>query len=42
MKHVQSCLSGRDDRESCFHHCRGTGEVSASLFMCEKELITPF
>ena len=41
MKHVPSCSSGWDDRESCFHHCRGTGEASASLFMCAKELITP-
>ena len=24
MKHVQSCLSARDARESSFHHCRGT------------------
>ena len=23
MKHVQACLSAREDRESCFHHCRG-------------------
>ena len=23
MKHVQSCLSASDDRESSFHHCRG-------------------
>ena len=22
MKHVQAGLSGREDRESCFHHCR--------------------
>ena len=21
MKHVQACLSARDDRESSFHHC---------------------
>ena len=21
MKHVQACLSAREDRESCFHHC---------------------
>ena len=23
MKHVKACLSAREDRESCFHHCRG-------------------
>ena len=23
MKHVQACLSAREDRESCFHHYRG-------------------
>ena len=23
MKHVQACLSAREDRESCFPHCRG-------------------
>ena len=23
MKHVQACLSAKEDRESCFHHCRG-------------------
>ena len=23
MKHVQASLSAREDRESCFHHCRG-------------------
>ena len=22
MKHVQTCFSAREDRESCFHHCR--------------------
>ena len=21
MKHVQTCLSDREDRASCFHHC---------------------
>ena len=21
MKHVQACLSAREDREICFHHC---------------------
>ena len=24
MKHVQACLSAKEDRESCFHHCRGS------------------
>ena len=24
VKHVQACLSAREDRESCFHHCRGS------------------
>ena len=24
MKHVQSCLSAMDARESTFHNCRGT------------------
>ena len=42
MKHVQAGLSAREDRESCFHHCRGTGEGSGSLFMSKKELITSF
>ena len=42
MKNVQASLSARDDRESCFHNCGGTGEASASLFMREKEHITPF
>ena len=23
MKHVQACLSAREDRESSFHHCEG-------------------
>ena len=23
MKHVQACLSARQDREICFPHCRG-------------------
>ena len=23
VKHVQACLSGREFRESCFHHCGG-------------------
>ena len=23
MKHVQACLSAREDRESCFHPCSG-------------------
>ena len=23
MQHVQACLSAREDRESCFHQCRG-------------------
>ena len=23
MKHVQACLSAREDGESCFHHCKG-------------------
>ena len=22
MKHVQACLSAREDRESCFHDCK--------------------
>ena len=24
MKNVEACLSAREDRESSFHHCRGT------------------
>ena len=24
MKHVEACLSDREDRESSIHHCRGT------------------
>ena len=24
MKHVEACLSAREDRESSFHHCGGT------------------
>ena len=24
MKHVEACLSARDDRENSFHHCGGT------------------
>ena len=24
MKHVQACLSAREDRESSFHHCGGS------------------
>ena len=27
MKHVQSCLSARDDRENCFHHSRGPASL---------------
>ena len=23
MKDVQACTSAREDRESCFHHCKG-------------------
>ena len=41
MKHVQAYLSAMEDRESCFHNCR-CREASASLFMCEKDLITRF
>ena len=24
MKHVQACLSAREDRKSSFHHCGGS------------------
>ena len=24
MKHVEACLSAREDRESSFHHCGGS------------------
>ena len=32
VKHVQACSCAREDRESSFH----------SMFMCVKDLITPF
>ena len=32
MKHVQACLSARDDRESSFHRCGGrVSHVQACL-----------
>ena len=24
MNHVEACLSAREDRENCFHHCGST------------------
>ena len=41
MKHVQAGLSAREDRENSFHNCT-CREAIASLFMCEKDLITRF
>ena len=33
MKHAEACLSAREDRESSFHHCRGTMRlVEACLY----------
>ena len=42
MKHLQSCLSAREDLESSFHRCGWPSEVGASLFVCGKDLITRF
>ena len=41
MKHLQACLSAREDRESSFSPLCSPGEVGASLFMSGKRLITP-
>ena len=33
MKHVKACLSGREDREICVHHCgRPVKLVQARLY----------
>ena len=39
MKYVEDCLSAIEDPESSFDHF---DQVGASLFMCGKDLITPF
>ena len=35
MKHVQACLSARDDRESSFHHC-GYPVRPVLAYLCAK------
>ena len=35
MNHVEACLSAREDRENCFHHCGGPERLV-------QDLITPF
>ena len=42
MKHLQSCLSAREDLETCLHRCGWPSEVGASLFECGKDLIPSF
>ena len=41
MKHVQACLSGREDRESSFDRC-GSPVRLVQACLCEKDLIKPF
>ena len=36
MKHVQSSLSGREERESGFHHCGGPMGLVQSCLCAEK------
>ena len=33
MKHVQACLSGREDRESSFHYC-GSPVRCVQAYLC--------
>ena len=33
VKHVEACLSAREDRESGIHHCRGTVRL-AQAYLC--------
>ena len=33
MKHVEACLSAREDRESSFHRCRGPVKL-VQAFLC--------
>ena len=39
MKYVEACLRAIEDPENSFDHF---DQVGASLFMCGKDLITPF
>ena len=36
MKHVQSALSGREDRESSFHDCGGPVRLVQACLCAEK------
>ena len=35
MKHVQACLSAREDRENSFHHCGGLLRLVQACFMSQ-------
>ena len=43
MKHLQACLSAREDWESSFYRCGGPVRL-VEAFLCAggKDLITPF
>ena len=41
MKHVQACLSARENRKKQFSALLKPCEFGASLFMCGKDRITP-
>ena len=36
MKRVQACLSAKEDRESCLHHCRGTVRLVKPVHVRER------
>ena len=36
VKHVQACLSSREDRENSFHHCGGPLRLVQDCFCAEK------
>ena len=42
MKHVQTCLKAREDRDSSFDHFGSAVRLGARLFMCGEHLLTPF
>ena len=42
MKHMEACLSAREDRESSFHQCGAHVRLVQACGMRSKNLITPF
>ena len=38
MKHVQACLSARNDVESSFHHCGGPAKLVQACLSAENTL----